>query len=266
VEASLAPCRQTVPCGLGELFDVVEDGLLRRSSSRFDEIVGRAKHEGVSVAREELEVVQDGSSLVEGCSVEEVIGDVARPMDAVGLAPLGGEAPVLEGWEARDQCRGEGLPQRVDVGHIHATGNGKKDREQCEVRVRVIKLETRAARWLGRRGIGARSARGGRTGRRGARYLIRLGAWEEGEQEFLASGRWRTNESNEPLVDSGAVVRTVLGQGHDVGVVEGVDNTSADRFLGFRNRRKRHLIDVACVDEREALVGVGVVQNGTADG
>jgi hypothetical protein len=154
----------------------------------------------------------------------------------------------------------------VDIGHVNATGDGKKDREQREVRVRVSKLETRAARWFGRRGIGSRCPRGGRTGRRGARNLIRLGAWEEGEQEFLASGRWRTNESNEPLVDSGAVIRTVLRQGHDVGVVKGVDDTSAEGFLGLGDQREGHLVDVARVREHEALVGVRVVKDGATDG
>jgi hypothetical protein len=184
---------------------MVADSLLSWAAPRLDEVVVRAIHDGSCVAGEELDVGQDGLSLGKGGRLKEVIGEVARPMDALGLTPLGGNAPVFEGWEVRDQLGREGLSQWVDVRHVDAAGNGEKDREQREVRVRVIKLETRAAWRLGRRRIGARSARGSRTGRRGARNLIRLGAWEEGEQEFLASGRWRMDESDKPLVDTGAV-------------------------------------------------------------
>jgi hypothetical protein len=100
---------------------------------------------------------------------------------------MSGNAPVLKGREVRDQRRREGLPQRVDIGHIDAAGDWKKDGEHCEVGVRVIKLETRTARRFGSWWVGTRSARGGHAGRRGwARNLIRLGAWEEGEQMFRA--------------------------------------------------------------------------------
>jgi hypothetical protein len=95
--------------------------------------------------------------------------------------------------------------------------------------------------------------------------LIWLGAWEEWKQVFLPSSRRRTDEADEPLVDAGAVVRTVLREGHDVGVIEGIDNAATDRFLGLRNQRKGHLIDEAHVHEREALIGVGVVEDGAAN-
>jgi hypothetical protein len=96
--------------------------------------------------------------------------------------------------------------------------------------------------------------------------LIRLGAGEEGEQVFLASNGRRTDESDEPLVDAGAVVRTVLRERHDVGVIEGVDDASSNRFLRLRDHRKGHLIDVSHVREGEALIGVGVVEDGATNG
>jgi hypothetical protein len=49
-------------------------------------------------------------------------------------------------------------------------------------------------------------------------------------------------------------------------VIEGVDNAATDRFLRLRDQREGHLIDVAHVHKREALVGVRVVQNSTTDG
>jgi hypothetical protein len=49
-------------------------------------------------------------------------------------------------------------------------------------------------------------------------------------------------------------------------VIEGVDNAAADGFLGLRDQREGHLIDVAHVREREALIGVGVVEDGSTDG
>jgi hypothetical protein len=244
---------------------VAANGKLGRATAWLDEVVVRAIHDGSSVAWKELEVGQDGLSFGKGGHLEEVIGEVTRPMDAMGLAPLGGMAPVFEGGEVRDQLGQEGLSQRVDIRHVDSTGNGEKDREQREVRVRVIKLEPRAARWLGSRGIRSRCARGGRAGRCRARNLIRLGAWEEGEQKFLASGRRRTDEADKPLVDTGAVGQTGLGQGHDVGVVEGVDNTSSEGFLGLRDQREGHLIDKASIRKREALIGVRVVEDGSTD-
>jgi hypothetical protein len=69
------------------------------------------------------------------------------------------------------------------------------------VRVRVIELKARAARRFGGRRVVLLGIHLGR-----AADLIRLGAWEEGEQVFLASSRRWTNESDEPLVDAGAVV------------------------------------------------------------
>jgi hypothetical protein len=83
---------------------------------------------------------------------------------------------------------------------------------------------------------------------------------------FLASNRRRTDESDEPLVDAGAVVRTVLREGHDVGVIEGVDDAASNRFLRLRDHRKGHLIDVSHVHKGEALIGVGVVKDGATDG
>jgi hypothetical protein len=245
---------------------MTSDGLLDWSASRLDEIVVRAKHEGAFIAWKELEVAQDGARLVEGCRIEEVIGEMARPMNALGLTPVSGESPVLEGREVRNQLGRERLAERMDIREIDPTGNGEKDGEQRKVRVRVIELETRAARWLGRWRIGARRIRGRGAVRCGARDLIRLGAWEEGEQEFLASRRRRTDESDKPLVDTGAVVRTVLGERHDVGVVEDVDDTATDRFVGLRDLRVGQLIDEARVHEGEALIGVRVVEDGAANG
>jgi hypothetical protein len=83
---------------------------------------------------------------------------------------------------------------------------------------------------------------------------------------FLASSGRRTDESDEPLVDAGAVVRTVLGEGHDVGVIEGVDDAASNRFLRLRDHRKGHLIDVSHVHEGEALIGIGVVEEGATNG
>jgi hypothetical protein len=135
------------------------------------------------------------------------------------------------------------------------------------VRVWVIELEARTARRFGSGWVGTRSARGGRASRRcWARNLIRLGAWEEGEQVFLASSGRRVDEADEPLVYASAVVRTVLGEGHDVGVIEGIDDAATDRFLGLRNQREGHLVDVAHVHKREALVGVRVVEDGATNG
>jgi hypothetical protein len=48
-------------------------------------------------------------------------------------------------------------------------------------------------------------------------------------------------------------------------VIEGVDNAAADGFLGLRNQRKGHLIDEPHVREREALIGVRVVEEGTTN-
>jgi hypothetical protein len=48
-------------------------------------------------------------------------------------------------------------------------------------------------------------------------------------------------------------------------MIEGVDNAATNRFLGLRNQGEGHLIDEAYVHEREALIGVGVVEDGAAN-
>jgi hypothetical protein len=123
-------------------------------------------------------------------------------------------------------------------------GDWERDREQREVRVRVIELEARAARRFGVLEVGCIGSRGCRASRQGgARNLVQLGAREEGEQVFLTSSRRWMDESDEPLVDTGAVIQTVLGQGHDVGVIKGIDVAATDCFLGLRDQREGHLID-----------------------
>jgi hypothetical protein len=185
---------QTVPRGLCEFFDVVEDGQLGWATARFHDVVGCAMDDRTRVVGKELEVGQKRTRLVEGCGVKEVIGDVARPRDAVDHAPIGGDAPVLKGREVRNQRRREGLPQWVDVGHIDATGDGEKDGEHRKVRIRVVELESRTAGRFGGRRVVRRRVRLG-----GTRDLIRLGAWEEGEQVFLASSGGRMSPTNHLL-------------------------------------------------------------------
>jgi hypothetical protein len=69
------------------------------------------------------------------------------------------------------------------------------------VRVRVIELESRTAGSFGGRRVGRVRVRLG-----GTRDLIRLGAWEERKQVFLAPSGRRADEADEPLVDASAVV------------------------------------------------------------
>jgi hypothetical protein len=76
----------------------------------------------------------------------------------------------------------------------------------------VIELETRAARCFGGWRVVLLSAWLG-----GARDLIRLGAWEEGEQVFLASSVRQVDESTNhllmrvPLFERSSVKVMMLG-------------------------------------------------------
>jgi hypothetical protein len=49
-------------------------------------------------------------------------------------------------------------------------------------------------------------------------------------------------------------------------VIEDVDDAALEGFLRFRDVGERHLVDEARIREREALIGVGVVEGGATDG
>jgi hypothetical protein len=66
------------------------------------------------------------------------------------------------------------------------------------------------------------------------------------------------NESDEPLVDAGAICQTGFGHGHDVGVTEGVNHAALEGFLGFRDEGEGHPVAEAHVHKGKALISICV--------
>jgi hypothetical protein len=99
-----------VPRGLRELFDVAVDGQLGRATARLDEVIVRAIHDGSHVAWKELKVGQDGLSLGKGGHLEEVIGEVAQPMNAFGLTPLVARRQSSKAGECTTNSGEKGAP------------------------------------------------------------------------------------------------------------------------------------------------------------